>query len=155
LEVRSSRSCTRATRHSITGGDLLALSFRAIFQRAPNLPRGARLIGVSLISEKQANSWEAGSQISGLPSASLATLKPSDSQSGFHVGRILDLRKQGLSISGLSSGWQQFLAPVTRHPRVLATWRRMNAASPVYSLSLAFEYSETVSLGEPLLTGLF
>jgi hypothetical protein len=131
------------------------LSFQAIFQRAPNLPRGARLIGVNLISEKQAQSWKAGSQISGLPSASLATLKPSDSQSGFRVGRILDLRKQELSISGLSSGWQQFLAPVTRTRVCWLTWRRMNAASPVHSLNLAFEYSETVSLSEPLLTGLF
>jgi hypothetical protein len=56
--------------------------------------------------------FEAGSQISGLPSASLAALKPSDSQRGFRLERILDLRKQELSISGLSSGWQQTLAPL-------------------------------------------
>jgi hypothetical protein len=49
---------------------------------------------------------------SGLPYASLAVSETVRLQRGFPLGRILDLLKQGLSISGVSSRRQQTAAPL-------------------------------------------
>jgi hypothetical protein len=64
--------------------------------------------------------FEAGSQILGLPTAFPAALKPSDSQRGFRLGRILELYKQELSISGLFSGSRQTPAPREPYSRLMS-----------------------------------
>jgi hypothetical protein len=114
--VRSSRHCTQATPRSIKEcrcGDLHAWAIQPDFRCAliPQFTRRDAFDRSALDQRKQAGSSRPAPKFWAALSFSRCS-KTVCSQGGFPLGRILDLHKPELSVSGLSSGRQQTLAPL-------------------------------------------